>query len=78
MHPVAPDEAMKDPARQLEQDVDDADDEYVPDKQLEQTLEDATEYDPAAHSPVTAIRLEEAQYDPPGHITQLEEPALVS
>ena len=56
MHPVAPDVAMKVPARQLEQDVEDADVEYVPGKQLEQTVAEATEYDPAAQDPVTAVK----------------------
>ena len=44
--------------------------------QLEQTAEDATEYRPAAHTPVTAVSPVVAQYDPPVHAMQLEEPVL--
>ena len=55
--------------------VEDADDEYVPDKQLEQAVEEATEYVPAAQAPVTAVRPVVAQYDPAVHEEQLDEPA---
>ena len=75
---VDPVEASKDPLRQLEQLVDDADDEYVPEEQIEQTDEDSSEYDPAAHTPVTAVRPEVAQYDPPGHSKQLVDPVDAS
>ena len=54
--------------------VDDADDEYFPDKQLEQTLAEAIEYDPAAQTPVTAVRPVVAQYDPPGQVVQVVDP----
>jgi len=60
----------------LEQLIDDAADEYDPDKQLEQTLEDVEEYKPAAQAPVTAVRPVVAQYEPPGHDVQLDEPAV--
>ena len=56
MHAVAPVAAMKVPARQFEQLVEDADDEYVPDKQFEHTDDEATEYEPAAQAPVSAVR----------------------
>jgi hypothetical protein len=52
---------MKDPARQVEQLVVETDEEYVPDKQFEQTVADATEYKPAAQTPVTTVRPAGAQ-----------------
>jgi len=58
----------------LEQLVEDADDEYFPDEQLEQTVAEASEYDPAAHAPVTAVRPVVAQYDPAVQDEQVEEP----
>jgi len=64
------------PARQFEQLVEDEDDEYFPDGQLEQTVDDDTEYVPAAQTPVTAVWPAAAQYDPPGHAVQLDEPAV--
>ena len=60
----------------MEQLVEDIDDEYVPDIQLEHIVEDATENKPAAHTPVTAVSPVVAQYDPPGHAVQLEEAAV--
>ena len=64
------------PARHGEQLVEDTDDEYVPDKQIEQTDEESSEYKPAAHTPVTTVRLVVAQYEPPGHDVQLEDPSV--
>ena len=52
------------------------DDEKVPDKQLEQTVDEAAEYLPAAQAPVTAVRLVVAQYEPALHDEQLEEAAV--
>ena len=51
----------------MEQLVEGADDEYVPAEQLEQTDADATENDPAAQAPVTAVKPVVAQYDPAVH-----------
>ena len=62
------------PARQLKQLVEDADDAYVPAAQLEQTLDEATEYCPAAHIPEIAPKPVVAQYDPAVHAAQLEDP----
>jgi len=76
VHVEDPVEAWYAPARQLEQLVEDDDDENVPDKQLEQTLDEAIEYDPAAQDPVTSDRPEVAQYDPAVHDEQLKEPAV--
>ena len=56
----------------MEQLVEDADDEYVPVEQLEQTVADATENDPAAQDPVTAVKPVEAQYDPAVHAVHTE------
>ena len=67
VHAVAPVETIKLPARQFEQLDEDAEFAYVPDKHLEQTLAEATEYDPAAQAPVTAVRPAVAQYEPAGH-----------
>ena len=53
--------------------VEDADEEYLPDEQLEHTVADATEYEPAAHAPDTAVRPVVAQYDPAVHDEQLDE-----
>ncbi len=58
----------------MEQLVEDADDEYVPVEQLEQTVADATEYDPAAQAPVTAVKPVVAQYDPAVHAVHTETP----
>ena len=44
-------------------------DEYEPDKQLEQTVDDAIEYEPAAHAPVITVKPVVAQYDPAGQAT---------
>jgi len=52
------------------------DDEYVPERQIIQTVDDATEYEPAAHTPVTALKPVVAQYDPSVHDAQLEELAV--
>ena len=52
--------------------VEDIDDENCPDEQLEQTVEDATEYEPASQTPVTAVRPAVAQYEPAVHAEQLE------
>jgi len=56
VHAVAPVTDIYVPARQLEQLDDDAKVEYDPDKQLEQTVDEAIEYEPAAQTPVTAVR----------------------
>ena len=76
VHAVEPVDAIYVPARQLEQLDEDAEVEYDPDKHLEHTVDEAIEYDPAAHAPDTAVRPVVAQYEPPGHIEQLKEPAL--
>ena len=55
-HEVDPIESWYVPARQLEQLVEADVDVYEPEKQLEQTLADETEYEPAAQAPVTALR----------------------
>jgi len=52
----------------------DADDEYVPDEQLEQAVEEAAEYEPATQEPVTAVRPVVAQYDPLGHAVHVVDP----
>jgi hypothetical protein len=36
--------------------VDDEEDVYLPDEQLEHTVAEATEYKPAAQAPVTAVK----------------------
>jgi len=46
----------------------------LPDKQLEHTVADATEYEPVAHAPVTAVRPVVAQYDPAEHEMHALEP----
>jgi hypothetical protein len=61
---------MKVPATQFVQPVADEEDEYVPATQFEQIDADATEYDPAAQAPVTAVRPVVAQYDPALHSEQ--------
>jgi len=40
----------------------------VPVRQLEHTVAEAVEYDPAAQLPVTAVKPVVAQYDPPGQV----------
>ena len=50
----------------------DGEDEYVPDKQLEQTVAEELEYDPAAHAPVTAVKPVMAQYEPAVHAVQVQ------
>ena len=62
------------PERQFEQLVEDDDDENVPDKQLEHMVDEATENEPAAQTPVTAVRPVVAQYDPAVHAVQAVEP----
>jgi len=56
MHAVAPDVAKKVPTRQFEQLDEDVEDEYVPAKQFEHTVDEEAEYEPAAQTPVTAER----------------------
>jgi len=56
VHAVAPVAAIYVPARQFEQLDEDTEVEYDPDKQLEQTEDEATEYEPAAQTPDTAVR----------------------
>jgi hypothetical protein len=51
-----------------------ANEEYDPAKQLEHADEDATEYKPAAQTPVTALKPVVAQYDPEGHAVHELEP----
>ena len=53
---------------------DDSEVEYDPDEQLEQTEDEATEYEPAAQAPVTAVRPVDAQYEPAGQAVQIEKP----
>ena len=53
---VAPVSDMKYPKRQFEQLEDDADEENDPLKQLEQKDAEATENEPAAQAPDTAVR----------------------
>ena len=60
--------------RQLEQPVEDEEEEYAPDKQLTQTVEEATEYNPAAQIPVTALRPVDAQNDPAVQAVHTDEP----
>jgi len=47
-----------------------------PTRQLEQTVEEAAEYLPAAQPPVTPVKPVVAKYDPPGHDEQLEAPEI--
>ena len=58
--------------------VKDADEEYFPDAQFEQAVEDATEYEPAAQAPVTAVRAVVAQNDPPGHAVHAVAPSTAT
>jgi len=53
MHKVAPVVAIYVAAIQLEQLDDDVDDEYVPTKQFEHTVDEEAEYVPAAQALVT-------------------------
>jgi len=53
VHEVAPVVAIYVAARQLEQLDDDVEDVYVPAKQFEHTVDEATEYVPAAQALVT-------------------------
>ena len=39
-------------------------------------MAEAEEYEPAAQAPVTAVKPVVAQYDPPGHAVQVDEPAV--
>ena len=43
-------------------------------RQVEQAVDEATEYLPVVQTPVTAVRPVVAQYDPAVHAVQLEEP----
>ena len=52
---------------QLVQLDEDANDEYVPERQLEQTVAEADEYEPVTQEPVTAVRPVVAQYEPAVH-----------
>ncbi len=63
------------PAKHSEQDVDDAEAEYVPAEQLEQAVAEVTEYIPAAHAPVTVDRPVVAQYDPAVHSVHAVSPS---
>ena len=56
--------------------MEDNDDEYLPVEQLEHTVAEAREYEPAAQVPVVAVKPAMAQYDPAVHDEQLEEPAV--
>ena len=61
---------------QLEQLAKDDEDAYAPIGHLEQTDEEAAEYEPAAHTPVIAVRPTVAQYEPAVQVTQLVEPEV--
>jgi len=66
--------AQYEPAVHEEQAVEPVDDWKVPARQLEQKLDEATEYFPAAQAPVTEVRPVEAQYDPPVHAVHEVDP----
>jgi hypothetical protein len=50
--------------------------EYDATRQVEHEDEDAAEYVPAMHAPVTAERPVVAQYEPAGHVKQEVDPVL--
>ena len=50
--------------------LDEEEAEYEPASQEEHTVDEASEYVPAAQIPVTAERPVVAQYDPAGHVKQ--------
>ena len=54
--------------------VEDAEEEYDPDEQLEHTVDEATEYEPAAQAPETIVRPVVAQYEPAGHVMHAVDP----
>ena len=66
--------AQYDPAGQAEHELEPGVTKYVPVAQEVQPVGVATEYLPTAHTPVTAERPEEAQYDPAGHAVQAVDP----
>jgi len=73
-HTVEPVDTWNVPARQFEQlEVEDAA-AKVPARHLEQTVDEKEEYDPAAHTPVTADNPVEAQYEPAVQEEHAEEP----
>ena len=73
-HTVEPVDARKVPARQFEQLDDEDAAANVPDRHLEHTVDEIEEYDPAAHTPVTADNPVEAQYEPAVQEEHAEEP----
>ncbi len=60
--------------RQLEQLVAATDGEYEPDEQLEQIVDEESEYKPTEQAPVTAVRPVEAQYEPAGQAEHAVDP----